>query len=69
MKETRMRMYKNDKSMKQSIVLAAIGLAGAQAEIVTNSYWQSKLHNWSEGRMKIVDGIVEGSTDANTQFI
>ena len=62
-------MNNNDKSMKHSIVLAAIGLAGAQAEIVTNSYWQSRLHNWSEGRMKIVDGIVEGSTDANTQFI
>ena len=41
----------------------------AQAEIVSNDYWQNN-HNWTDDSLsvKIVAGLVEGTSDEQTQF-
>jgi len=37
--------------------LLAICMSAVQAEIVDNAFWQSSLHNWTNGSLKIVNGV------------
>jgi len=38
-------------------------MSAVQAEIVDNAFWQSSTHNWTNGSLKIVNGVQEGTTD------
>ena len=45
-------------------IVAMVVATAAQAEIVSNDYWQNN-HNWTDDSLsvKIVAGLVEGTSD------